>query len=152
MQPLSAPFRGRTTTRTGLAPIRLRWRPSRGGSDAARLERVGIKEGNMTRPLASAAGCHEPQRAHFFLLFVFLAALSFGCGKSLEPYSPVMQHVSGSLVALSTPDAPATARWYQENLGFHLVKEGQMGKGLHFALLRYDDNILELIQSPEARP
>jgi catechol 2,3-dioxygenase-like lactoylglutathione lyase family enzyme len=106
----------------------------------------------MTRPLSSGAGCHEPQRARFFLLFVFFGALSLGCGKSLEPHSPVMRQVSGSLVALSTPDAPATARWYQENLGFHLVKEGQMGKDLHFALLRYDDNILELIQNPEARP
>jgi catechol 2,3-dioxygenase-like lactoylglutathione lyase family enzyme len=106
----------------------------------------------MTRFTPSRAACHETQPPHFFLLFVFITALSFGCGKSFEPHSPVMHHVSGSLLALSTPDASATARWYQENLGFHLIKQGQMGKGLRFALLRYDDNILELIQNPEARP
>jgi len=63
-----------------------------------------------------------------------------------------MKNVSGSLVALSTPDVVAAARWYEETLGFHPVKSGQMGKGLRFALLRSDDNILELIQNPEARP
>jgi hypothetical protein len=31
-------------------------------------------------------------------------------------------------------------------------KRGPNGKNLRFALLRYDDNILELIQNPEARP
>ncbi len=106
----------------------------------------------MTRPIPTSARRHETQCNRFLLVVIFIAALSLGCGKSQEPHSSVMQNVSGSLLALSTPDAPATGRWYQENLGFRLVKEGQMGKGLHFALLRYDDNILELIQNPEARP
>jgi catechol 2,3-dioxygenase-like lactoylglutathione lyase family enzyme len=53
-----------------------------------------------------------------------------------------MHHVSGSLIALSTPDSSAAAHWYQDKLGFQLVKEGRMGKDLRFALLRYDDNIL----------
>ena len=86
------------------------------------------------------------------LLFLFLIAGGFGCGKALEPQSEVMHQVTGSLIALSTPDASVTARWYQDKLGFHLVRAGQMGKSLRFALLRYDDNILELIQNPEARP
>jgi hypothetical protein len=70
----------------------------------------------------------------------------------LEPDSAVMHDVSGSLVALSTPDASAAARWYEEKLGFHSVKQGQMGNGLRFVLLRYEDNIVELIQNPKARP
>jgi catechol 2,3-dioxygenase-like lactoylglutathione lyase family enzyme len=86
------------------------------------------------------------------LLFGFLAVGCFGCGKSLGPQLAVMHHVSGSLIALSTPDSSAAAHWYQDKLGFQLVKEGRMGKALRFALLRYDDNILELIQNPEARP
>ncbi len=86
------------------------------------------------------------------LLFGFLTAACFGCERRLRPQSAVMQHVSGSLIALSTPNASAAARWYQDKLGFHLVKEGQMGKDLRFALLRCDDNILELIQNPAARP
>jgi catechol 2,3-dioxygenase-like lactoylglutathione lyase family enzyme len=86
------------------------------------------------------------------LLFVFLTAGCFGCGKSHESQSAVMHHVSGSLIALSTPDASAAAHWYEDKFGFHLIKEGQMGKDLRFALLRYDDNILELIQNPKARP
>ena len=69
-----------------------------------------------------------------------------------RPQSVVMQHVSGAFIALSTPNASATAHWYQDKFGFRLVKEGQMGKGLRFALLRYDNNILELIQNPAARP
>jgi catechol 2,3-dioxygenase-like lactoylglutathione lyase family enzyme len=86
------------------------------------------------------------------LLFGCLTAIYFGCGKSLGSQSAVMHHVSGSLIALSTPDSSAAAHWYQDKLGFQLVKEGRMGKDLRFALLRYDDNILELIQNPEARP
>ncbi len=90
--------------------------------------------------------------AQHILLFLFLTIVCFSCGKSLEPDSAVMQDVSGSLVALSTPDASAAAHWYEEKLGFNLVKEGRMGKGLHFVLLRYGDNIVELIQNPKARP
>ena len=90
--------------------------------------------------------------AQHVLLFLFLSTVCFSCGKALAPDSAVMQNVSGSLVALSTPDASAAAHWYEEKLGFHLVKEGQMGKGLRFTLLRYGDNIVELIQNPEARP
>jgi len=86
------------------------------------------------------------------LLLVFFIFGCFGCGKSLGPKSAVMHYVSGSLIALSTPDASVAARWYQDKLGFHLVKEGQMGKDLRFALLQYGDNILELIQNPEAQP
>jgi catechol 2,3-dioxygenase-like lactoylglutathione lyase family enzyme len=86
------------------------------------------------------------------LLFGCLTVGCFGCGKSLGSQSTVMHHVSGSLIALSTPDSSAAAHWYQDKLGFQLVKEGRMGKDLRFALLRYDDNILELIQNPEARP
>jgi catechol 2,3-dioxygenase-like lactoylglutathione lyase family enzyme len=72
--------------------------------------------------------------------------------KSAAPQSTVIQHVSGCFIALSTPDAAKTARWYQDKFGFRLVKEGEMGKDLRFALLRYDNNILELIQNPHARP
>jgi len=105
-----------------------------------------------TRRLAGSAQGDETQLGCYFWLMVFLVAVCLGCGKSHGPHSPVMQHVSGSLVALSTPDASTAARWYEEKLGFQLVKEGQMGKGLRFALPRYDDNVLELIQNPEARP
>ena len=76
----------------------------------------------------------------------------FAGAEQARPQSVVMQHVSGAFIALSTPNASATARWYQGKFGFHLVKEGQMGKGLRFALLRYENNVLELIQNPAARP
>jgi len=116
------------------------------------LRPFGIAKGTMNRCMSSGADGHRTRLAHYVWLFVFLVAACFGCGKSLEPHSTVMHQVSGSLVALSTPDVSAAAHWYQEKLGFHLVKEGQMGKGLRLALLRYDDNIVELIQNPEARP
>jgi catechol 2,3-dioxygenase-like lactoylglutathione lyase family enzyme len=91
-------------------------------------------------------------RRVFVLLFVFLVVGFFGLETSGEHHPAVMRHVSGTFIALSTPDASRAARWYQHTLGFNLVKEGQIGKGLRFVLLRYDDNILELIQNPEARP
>jgi len=72
--------------------------------------------------------------------------------KGAVPQSTVIEHVAGAFIALSTPDAAKTARWYQDKFGFRLVKEGEMGKDLRFALLRYDNNILELIQNPRARP
>jgi catechol 2,3-dioxygenase-like lactoylglutathione lyase family enzyme len=71
-------------------------------------------------------------------------------GEGLE--TDVMREVTGSLVALSTPDVGRAAKWYEEKLGFHLVKAGQMGKGLQFTLLRHEDNIVELIQNPQAQP
>ena len=64
----------------------------------------------------------------------------------------VMHEVTGSLVALSTPDVERAAKWYQDKLGFHLVKAGHMGEGLQFTLLRHQDNIVELIQNPRALP
>jgi catechol 2,3-dioxygenase-like lactoylglutathione lyase family enzyme len=72
--------------------------------------------------------------------------------KDTAPQAAVMNHVSGSFIALSTPNASRTAQWYQDKFGFQLVKEGQMGKDQRFALLRCENNILELIENPEARP
>src|SRR5690242_15696950 len=85
-------------------------------------------------------------------LILAVSTACLGCGTFSGPQSAVMRQVSGSLLALSTPDAAAAARWYQDKLGFHLVQEGQMGKDLRFVLLQYDNNIVELIQNPEARP
>ena len=72
--------------------------------------------------------------------------------KDTAPQAAVMNHASGSFIALSTPNESRTARWYQDKFGFQMVKEGQMGKDQRFALLRFDNNILELIENPEARP
>ena len=72
--------------------------------------------------------------------------------KDATPPAAVMNHASGSFIALSTPNESRTARWYQDKLGFQMVKEGQMGKDQRFALLRFDNNILELIENPGARP
>lgn len=104
------------------------------------------------RSFLDIANCHNTRTKQCALAIVFLTALAAGCGNPRQADLSVMGHVSGSLVALSTPDVSAATRWYQEKLGFQLVKEGQMKKGLHFALLRYDDNIVELIQNPAARP
>ena len=90
----------------------------------------------------------RPERC---LAFCILVLISVRLAGPEEP-AAVMQEVSGSLIALSTPDASASARWYEEKLGYHPVKNGSMGKNLRFALLRSGDNIVELIQNPEARP
>lgn len=83
------------------------------------------------------------------LLICFLPAISVAHS---QESSAVMEDVTGSLVALSTPDISASSQWYKEMLGFHLVKNGSMGKDLTFALLRNGDNIVELIHNPAARP
>jgi len=86
------------------------------------------------------------------LLANVICVASASSQSPMQPPETVMNHVTGSLIALSTPDVAATAKWYQEQLGFKPVKSGEMGKDLRFALLRYDDNILELIQNPHAKP
>lgn len=85
---------------------------------------------------------------------LLMACFSAGLlnAKDTASQSAVMNHASGSFIALSTPNESKTARWYQDKFGFQMVKEGQMGKDQRFALLRFDNNILELIENPEARP
>ena len=106
----------------------------------------------MTRSNSSQMDSRSSQFTPYLLLFTFLAAATMSRGQLRESHSVAMAHVTGSLVALSTPNVSAAAKWYENSLGFRMVKQGEMGKGLKFALLRYDDNIVELIQNPEARP
>lgn len=85
------------------------------------------------------------------LLLACVGAIFAGTN-GLPAQSVVMKHVSGSFIALSTPNASRTARWYQDKFGYQPVKEGQMGKDLRFALLRCDNNVLEVIENPQAQP
>jgi catechol 2,3-dioxygenase-like lactoylglutathione lyase family enzyme len=86
------------------------------------------------------------------LVLCFVAGAVSGHAQSAPTPPPVIQDVSGSLIALSTPNVSSISRWYQEKLGFRPVKEGELKNGLRFALLRFDDHIVELIQNPKARP
>ena len=59
---------------------------------------------------------------------------------------------SGTFIALSVADAAASARWYQETLGFRVVKRIEAGTGPGQAvLLENDGAILELVQHSGAR-
>lgn len=98
-----------------------------------------------------ASAYRSNSRPEKFLAVCILILASIQLASSQER-SGTMQEVSGSLIALSTPDASASARWYEEKLGFRLVKDGSMGKKLRFTLLRSGDHIVELIQNPDARP
>ncbi len=93
---------------------------------------------------------HRPSSQWLKFLFACLLAAP-ALAHSQQPPA-VMDDVTGSLVALSTPDLSATSHWYEEKLGFQLVKDGSMGKDLRFALLRSGDNIVEIIHNPAARP
>jgi hypothetical protein len=106
----------------------------------------------VSKELSSPRTGEEREMKRALALAVVLLGSGFGTtlGEGLE--TDVMREVTGSLVALSTPDVGRAAKWYEEKLGFHLVKAGQMGKGLQFALLRHEDNIVELIQNPQAQP
>jgi catechol 2,3-dioxygenase-like lactoylglutathione lyase family enzyme len=104
----------------------------------------------MARHLFTSSG-PSYSRLKRYLAVCILVLTSPLVADPQEP-SDLMKEVSGSLIALSTPDASASARWYEEKLGFHPVKNGAMGENLRFALLRSGDNIVELIQNPDARP
>ena len=104
----------------------------------------------MARHLFTSSGPGNSRLKKYLALCV-LVLTSPLLADPQEP-SDLMKEVSGSLIALSTPDASASARWYEEKLGFHPVKNGAMEKNLRFALLRSGDNIVELIQNPDARP
>ena len=89
-------------------------------------------------------------RALALTLLLFGSGFGTTLGEELE--TDVMREVTGSLVALSTPDVARATKWYEEKLGFYAVKAGRMGKGLQFSLLRHEDNVVELIQNPQAQP
>jgi len=87
-------------------------------------------------------------RALALALLLFGSGFGTTLGEGLE--TDVMREVTGSLVALSTPDAARATKWYEEKLGFYDVKAGRMGKGLQFSLLRHEDNVVADPESPGA--
>ena len=69
------------------------------------------------------------------------------------PPPPVLREPLGAFFALSVADAPATARWYRDELGFKIVKDGEApNKIAKFALLQYENNVIEIIEHSAAKP
>ena len=61
--------------------------------------------------------------------------------------------IKGAFFALSTPDAAKCARWYHDQLGFTIAKEGDSpDRKVHFAILQRGDNVIELVQLADAHP
>lgn len=59
---------------------------------------------------------------------------------------------TGGFVALSVADAAASARWYEEKLGFRVVKRiDPPNTEVHIVLMQNDGAILEILQHPTAR-
>lgn len=67
--------------------------------------------------------------------------------------APAIGKLEGGFIALSVADGPATARWYQDVLGFTVTTQGTPNeKVAYVALLRSGGTILEIIQRRDARP
>jgi catechol 2,3-dioxygenase-like lactoylglutathione lyase family enzyme len=82
---------------------------------------------------------------------ILLAATLFGgtalhAAESITPTSP-------QFVALSVPDAPASARWYSEALGLRVLGEIKPPDGAaHVIILRSDTLLMEILQLRDAKP
>lgn len=68
--------------------------------------------------------------------------------------APVLDdQVAGAFFALSVADAPASAKWYRDELGFTIVREGEApNKIAKFALLQRGNCVIEIIEHRSARP
>lgn len=59
----------------------------------------------------------------------------------------------GSFFALSVGDIQATTKWYEDKLGFRVLKTGTAwGDKVRFALLGADGAVIEIIQHKNAKP
>jgi len=59
----------------------------------------------------------------------------------------------GGFGAISTPDAKGESTWWQQMLGFEVLREGAAPDGrTRFALLRRDGYLLEIVQRAGADP
>ena len=68
--------------------------------------------------------------------------------------APVLDdEAAGAFFALSVADAPASARWYRDELGFTIVREGEApNKIAKFALLQRANSVIEIVEHRSARP
>jgi catechol 2,3-dioxygenase-like lactoylglutathione lyase family enzyme len=86
--------------------------------------------------------------------WILLAAV-WMTGASLAPQTPVSPWAEphGAFFALSVPDADATAAWYQKQLGFRVISEGEapdaIARGI---LLEGHGSLLEIVQHSKAKP
>ena len=74
--------------------------------------------------------------------------LLFSCLGSAADQSPAaFQPANGSFFAISVPNVELSSRWYQEKLGFKVVKRSQSPDGLSRAIIvRLQDAVVEIVQ------
>ena len=84
------------------------------------------------------------------LLWLAFPALSLA-EASAAPVAPALT-ATGAFVALSVPDAQASARWYREKLGLTVVMDAPKQDKAAAIVLEGGGLIVELIQHDDARP
>jgi hypothetical protein len=85
-----------------------------------------------------------PVIALIFALASFTSAQTTGKTPTGKP--------SGIFIALSVADVDSLSKWYQEKLGFTVLKSGEApNKIAKFALLQNEAGVIELIQHREAK-
>lgn len=101
-------------------------------------------------PLVALAACAAPPRpAPNPPEAPTLGASAKAAESSAVPYGRAL----GAFFALSVADVNATAAWYRDNLGFHVLRQGEAPNGIaKFALLEAEGTILELIAHRDAQP
>jgi extradiol dioxygenase family protein len=87
----------------------------------------------------------------FFAALVFGVALGAPGQQAAQVSPPSIGQTTGSFFALLVPDAPASAKWYQEMLGFHSLRDstGPGGKS-RTIMLEAQGVIIEIIQIQES--
>jgi catechol 2,3-dioxygenase-like lactoylglutathione lyase family enzyme len=85
--------------------------------------------------------------AFSFLGFLALAASVADAQASEPPFT-----ATGAFIALSVPDVAASARWYREKLGLHVVLEPPKSADVTAVILEGGGLLVELIQHDGAKP
>lgn len=92
-------------------------------------------------------------------LLILLTCLGLSCAtsapspKAPAPASGALGAAPGAFLALSVANLDRVLPWYRDTLGFRVQSEGVApNRPIRFALLQYEDSMIELLQLPDARP
>jgi catechol 2,3-dioxygenase-like lactoylglutathione lyase family enzyme len=80
-------------------------------------------------------------------VLILVGLLGTGAALASGPIMPV----APQFVALSVPDAKASARWYQEAFGLRVLDEIKLDDGGHIFILSSDALLVEILQIPAAK-
>lgn len=86
-----------------------------------------------------------------------LALIAVACASSGAPSTTgatsTQSTVAPFFFALSVTDVEASSAWYEKTLGFRVARTAEVAeRGIRIRLLTIDGGVLELVETPQARP